>query len=313
MSELSKSDLELVKLRAAKMSTKTIAMLMGGRWTEAKVYNRLAQIDGQVEAAAAALPVLHRIDEDLPEDPFALPPHIAEAIESRSTPFPGEPKVVITSNPAAPSRMAPWMASAVNYADPFPAFRPNVVFIGAASCGKSTLPVNLPSAIAAHLVAAPFALSFEDLPDACEAADQSSSIVAAAPDPQPDDAPTQARAVLTLAAQADGDQAGEAPDRQEDLATAPNPLAVEARPVVPVHKVRGRKAPSPVAAPAPNLLAATPPPPARQNPRGGALRLKPLTEKVACYAARFLAANWPIDEIAHLFDVSPEALEKVLA
>lgn len=287
MTELSKSDQELVKLRAAKMSTKTIAMLMGGRWTEAKVHNRLALIDGQVEVIEPALPALHRIDEDLPEEPAARPP----------------------------SRMAPWMASAVSYLDPFPGLRPNAVFIGSGSGGKTCLAVNFPnfpSVVAEHLVAAPFAVSLEDLPDARTTADQSPPVIAAAPDPQPADASAQARPLRAVPAQADGAQAPQARALEEAPEVAPNPLAVHASPIVPVLPVRRRKAPArAVAAPAPNLLAPAPPPP-RSAPRGGAMRLKPLTEKVTAYAARFVAANWPIDEIAGLFDVSPEALEKVL-
>lgn len=40
--------------------------------------------------------------------------------------------------------------------------------------------------------------------------------------------------------------------------------------------------------------------------------MKPLTERVARWAAQFMWAGWDLFEIAELFDVSPEALEKVL-
>jgi hypothetical protein len=308
MTTLSKSDQELVKLRAAKMSTKTIAMLMGGRWTEARVYNRLAQIDGQAEATVPDLPVLHRVDEDLPSEPAMFGDEDEDAARlaqiaalcRRTTRFPGsDHQVVMMSNPGVPIPPA-WLVAGVDYGSG--SLVANLVIHSSAALPKSFELARWPE----------HAIADQELPDASEAVDQPAPGADAAPDPEPTDAASEAGALHAEPAQAGGDQTPEAPDLEE-APPAPNPLAVEARPFVPVHQVRRRKAAGPVAAPSPNVLASPPPPPARQVPRGGALRLKPLTDRVAGYAARFLAASWPIDEIAWLFDVSPEALEKVLA
>jgi hypothetical protein len=290
MNPLSKSDAELVKLRAAKMSTKTIAMLMGGRWTEAKVYNRLAEIDGQVEATSApALPALHRIDEDLPDDrPVTVGVDLGV-----------EPAVVtLVASGAGPAQPSVLLQARLDEI----AQDPELMQALLARLSSATAPPLSPA---------------QEPPHAREADDQSSSVVAAAPDPGCADAPPQAHAVRAIPTQADDGPAAETPPPVRTAATAPNPFAVHAAPIVPVLPVRRRKAPEKVPltptawAQANRLLAPTPAP--RQPARGGAMRLRPLTEKIARYGAWFLAARWPLDEIAELFDVAPDALGKVIA
>lgn len=303
MSELSKADRELVKLRAAKMSTKTIAMLMGGRWTEAKVYNRLAQIDGQAAGTSANLPRLHRADEDLPVDLDAEDDaRLAEvaALCKRTTPFPGsDHQVVMMSNPGVPTPPS-WAVASVDYGSG--QMVTTLVIQTGSACGKSFELVRWPDP----------ALSSQEPSDASEITDQPPPVSVAASDAGSVVAPDETCALHSGSTQADGGQAPEAPVPDEVLSPAPNPLAVEARPFVPVHQVRARKAAPAVARPAPNLLAAPLSPPSRPSSRGGAMRLKPLTERVARWAAQFMWAGWDLFEIAELFDVSPEALEKVL-
>ncbi len=305
MSELSATDRELLKLRAAKMSTKTIAMLMGGRWTEARVYNRLAEIDGQAEPKLPDLPLHHRIDEDLPADPFemVLAPEGELELFERIAPWPDEPKIVVIGNPAPASRLTPWMRQAIDFTGPALPARDPVI-----------LGVDLGDALVVSVHRFPAtAQGATDASPAVEVLDIEPPPLspAASPAEPADDAP-QADAGGPVHAQTHGAEAPEAVAGDEELAAAPNPLAVEARPFVPVHKVRARAPRRPVEAAAPNLLAAPAPPPARPAP-GRPTRLRPLTDKIAGYAQRFATARWPIDEIAWLFDVSPESLEKVLA
>lgn len=78
--------------------------------------------------------------------------------------------------------------------------------------------------------------------------------------------------------------------------------------------------PEPVAAPEPEPAAPAPapprapvsrpaPPPGPVAARGGeVVRVKPLKPAVARWARGFLAAGWPLGEIAWLFDLDPEAL-----
>lgn len=308
MSELTKSDQELLKLRAAKMSTKSIAMLMGGRWTVAGVDKRLAQIDDQVAALSPELPRLHRIDEDLPEEPLPLvdldddEARLAEvaALCRRTARFPAsDHQVLLISNPDVPTP-ASWLVAGVDYGS---GHLETTFVIQAGSASNKSFE------LVSWREPAPIP---QELPDARETADQPPAVADAAPDAEPVVAPAETSAVHAGAAQADGGQAPKAPVPEEALSPAPNPLAVEARPFVPVHQVRARKAAPAVARPAPNLLAAPPSPPSRPSSRGGATRLKPLTERVARWAGQFMWAGWDLFEIAELFDVSPEALEKVL-
>jgi hypothetical protein len=281
MSDLSKTDHELLKLRAAKMSTKTIAMLMGGRWTEARVYNRLAEIDGQV---ASVLPDLSADRADEPP-----PPPVIDLLP-RTAPWPVEPKVVLVSNPtSAPWDPTPWMRQALSYAADPEAPRDSVLIIAAEASGKSQFALAWPVEEEPCLETLPPPLVVDEAPATDECAAQPAAEATTAP-PEPQDAVA---------------------DPAPPTPPAPNILATVAAPIVPSQAKAARK-PRAIAAEAANLLAAPVPPLLARAP-GRAMRLRPLTERIAGYALRFHAARWPVDEIAELFDVSPETLALVLA
>jgi hypothetical protein len=48
------------------------------------------------------------------------------------------------------------------------------------------------------------------------------------------------------------------------------------------------------------------------RPRVGVTRIKPVTARVLGWASAFLDARWPLDEVAELFDVHPDALVDAL-
>lgn len=298
----SATDRELLKLRTAKLSTKSIAMLMGGRWTEARVYNRLAELDGQVEATLPDLPLHHRVDEDLPEDPEPAQQPDASAFVSGCRPGKIDDRAFQAEYLVRPES---WAFSGLRVG----AFGPAETFNANVAATARFAPMFFAGEAKPLLVITPSS----ERPDAREVADQPPSVAVAAQAAQPADEPTPADAGGPDQAQADGDQAPEAEDPDEGPALAPNPLALEARPFVPVHKAGRRRPPAAVVPTAPNLLAPPAPSPKRQSALGGALRLRPLTDKIIGYAQRYWAANWPIDEIAELFDVSADQLEKVLA
>lgn len=116
------------------------------------------------------------------------------------------------------------------------------------------------------------------------------------------------------------------------IATAPAPPAsavvrveavvVEPRPAPPRSAPRRVDPPKPaaprrprptveVAAPLP-VAASLPPPPAARRSPPGALRLKPVSPRVAAWAGHFRRARWPLTEVAHLFDVAEDDLATAL-
>lgn len=82
---------------------------------------------------------------------------------------------------------------------------------------------------------------------------------------------------------------------------------VAPRPAAPRQPRPAREAakPLPVAASVPS------PPVARRSPPG-ALRLKPVSPRVAAWAGHFRRARWPLAEVAHLFDVAEDDLAVAL-
>ena len=52
--------------------------------------------------------------------------------------------------------------------------------------------------------------------------------------------------------------------------------------------------------------------PAPARPEVGVTRIKPVTGRVLRWASAFLDARWPLDEVAGLFDVHPDALVDAL-
>lgn len=69
--------------------------------------------------------------------------------------------------------------------------------------------------------------------------------------------------------------------------------------------------PTAVATPLPVAASVPPPPVARRSPPG-ALRLKPVSSRVAAWAGHFRRARWPLAEVAHLFDVAEDDLAMAL-
>lgn len=82
-----------------------------------------------------------------------------------------------------------------------------------------------------------------------------------------------------------------APEAKAPVIT-PRPIA---RAVLPPKRTRAR--------PAPRVDRAAEP-----RPAPAVTRLKPVTARVLRWATDFLDAHWPLDEVAGLFDVHPDAL-----
>ena len=101
-----------------------------------------------------------------------------------------------------------------------------------------------------------------------------------------------------------------APPRSAPQAPAPKPTVpgpARSKPValrMPRQAVQGDK-PLPVAA-------SLPPPPVGRRALPGAIRLKPVSPRVAAWAGHFRRARWSLAEVAHLFDVSEDALAVAL-
>lgn len=79
------------------------------------------------------------------------------------------------------------------------------------------------------------------------------------------------------------------------------------RPVAPrpARRAAEHEKPAPVGA-------SVPPPPAARRALLGAVRLKPVSPRVAAWAGHFRRARWSLAEVAHLFDVSEDALALAL-
>lgn len=73
----------------------------------------------------------------------------------------------------------------------------------------------------------------------------------------------------------------------------------------PLRPVREAAKPLPVAA-------SVPPPPVARRSSPGAVRLKPVSPRVAAWAGHFRRARWPLAEVAHLFDVAEDDLALAL-
>jgi hypothetical protein len=121
--------------------------------------------------------------------------------------------------------------------------------------------------------------------------------------------PTEEPCLETLPLPLELEQALVEPDPV--AASAPPAEAPADPPVEPPHrKPRAGRRPEPQAV---AVLAQPTTPAVVRPPSGTAVRLRPVTDRIIRFAARFAAARWPLEEIAELFDVSPEQLEKVLA
>ena len=96
-----------------------------------------------------------------------------------------------------------------------------------------------------------------------------------------------------------------APPRSAPRPSTPGPE--RSRPVAPrpARRAAEHDKPAPVGA-------SVPPPPAARRALLGAVRLKPVSPRVAAWAGHFRRARWSLAEVAHLFDVSEDALALAL-
>ncbi|RZJ19105.1 MAG: hypothetical protein EON91_02610 [Brevundimonas sp.] len=103
-------------------------------------------------------------------------------------------------------------------------------------------------------------------------------------------------APLSPAAETATDQHKAGADREDGGADSPAPVAARAFGVAPPLTEPPRRRPRPT------------------NPvRTGTVRLKPVTAPIARWSRAYVARGVPVDDLAELFDVSPEALEVAIS
>lgn len=282
MDALTLKDRELIKLRSARMSERSIAGLMGRGWTEARVKARLAEIEAFEAGEEEPVSLWSDVDgpswdrgrdpsmEAFPDPPAVLCP-VTDAAEDRieidiegwaeaHRPLlpPDHPvKLMMT-------RSTPWEEATLSFLEANPGGVP------------PTAPIRLPSSAGKF----EFFLARNPIEEPC---------------------------LETLPLPLELEQASTEPDP----VTASPPEAPADPPVeASSRKPRGPRRPEPQAV----AVLAQPAAPAVVRPHSGpAVRLRPVTDRIIRFAAWFAAARWPVEEIAELFDVSPEQLEKVLA
>lgn len=142
-----------------------------------------------------------------------------------------------------------------------------------------------------------FALLLKSMVEAiAQAAAPAAAKVAPVPAPRPV-AATRVEAVVA--------QPRPAPPRSAPRPSTPGPE--RSRPAAPRPARRAAEHEKP----APNG-ASLPPPPAGRRALLGAVRLRPVSPRVAAWAGHFRRARWSLAEVAHLFDVSEDALAVAL-